>query len=312
MSNAPLVTIGIPCFNSEKWLEGAIRSALEQTWDQCEVIVVDDGSSDSSPAIAREFGSRIQLISCGHRGANHARNEVLRRSRGEWIQHLDADDCLLPKKIALQLEETANGAECDIIYSPVWVEMNAKREQSRIDPELDLYGRWIAWQLPQTGGCLWRRAALEAVGGWNETMPCCQEHELYLRAIKAGLRFRHAPTANAVYRIWSDATLCRRDPRQTIRIRTQLIDDMRAWMKERGLWTAAHNHTAAQACFEMARSLASYDLAEANAYYRARKQCGLIGLSGPAAPLAYRLACRTLGFGGAEKLANAIRGRHRG
>ncbi len=58
----------------------------------------------------------------------------------------------------------------------------------------------------------------------------------------------------------------------------------------------------------MARTLARYDLAEASAYYRARKQCGLIGLHGSAAPLRYRVACRVLGFRGAEKLASAIRG----
>jgi len=233
---------------------------------------------------------------------------VLRRARGDWIQYLDADDYLLPEKIAGQLGETKNGEGCDVIYSPVWIEENSKREASRMDPDFDLYARWIAWQLPQTGGCLWRKSALEALGGWNETMPCCQEHELYLRAIKAGLRFRHSPTPNAVYRIWSETTLCRRDPRQVIRIRTGLIDEMRTWMESRGLWNAAHRRSAGQACFEMARSLAKCDLAEAGAYYRERKQRGLIGLSGPAAPPAYRLACRTLGFEWAEKLASAMRG----
>src|SRR2546426_2573224 len=104
----PLVTIGIPCFNSERWLRDSIASALEQTWPATEIIVVDDGSSDASPEIAREFGDAIRFFQNDHRGANHARNKVLSESRGEWIQYLDADDVLLPEKIERQFQEAKN------------------------------------------------------------------------------------------------------------------------------------------------------------------------------------------------------------
>ena len=305
----PLVTVGIPCFNNEQWLEAAITSALNQTWPAKEVIVVDDGSSDASPAIAQKFP--VRFFSIGHRGANAARNEILRRAKGEWLQYLDADDYLLPEKISKQLEEAGKGggvpAGCDVLYSPVWVEQDSARAASPLDSRLDLYSLWIAWQLPQTGGCLWRKSALESLDGWNEEMPCCQEHEVYLRAIKAEKHFCPTPTPNAVYRIWSEATLCRRDPRQVIRIRTGLIDDLRAWMESRQLWKSEHNETAARACFEMARTWAKYDLAEADGYHRARKERNLIQLDGPAAPLAYKVGYWTLGFVGAEKLARILR-----
>src|SRR6185503_12404902 len=107
------------------------------------------------------------------------------------------------------------------------------RYRAALNPSSDLYAQWLSWQLPQTGGCLWRKTSLVSIGGWNEGVPCCQEHELYLRAIKSNLRFRFAPSANAVYRIWSDATLCRRDPRQVVRMKSALLDDLRAWMQDR-------------------------------------------------------------------------------
>jgi GT2 family glycosyltransferase len=305
----PLITIGIPSFNSARWLERAIESALGQSWPEKEVIVVDDGSTDDSPAIARRFGDRIQVIVTENRGGNHARNQALKASKGDWIQFLDADDYLEPEKLTQQLAETNGGVNAEVLYSPTWIEDLGKgtRDASPIDAHYDLYNQWLSWQLPQTGGALWRKPLLESLGGWKEGQPCCQEHELYLRALQAGLRFRFAPTPHAVYRIWSEQTVCRRDPRQVIHVRTQLMDALHDWMQPRNLWTSDHSRIAGQAFFEMARTLAKSDLAEADAYFRDRKSRGLIHLAGPAAPRAYRLAHRLLGFTGAEKLAAARR-----
>jgi hypothetical protein len=301
------VTIGIPCYNSERWIGAAIESALQQTWPACEVIVVDDGSSDRSVEIARAFGDRVRVFTAEHRGANHARNRVLRESRGEWLQFLDADDYLEPEKVAQQFAETQGGARADVIYSPVWEETTtdtgSTRVQSRIDQTSDIYAQWLAWELPQTGGCLWRKSALESIGGWREEQPCCQEHELYLRALQAGLRFVFAPSPRAVYRLWSESTLCRKDPRLVIAIKTRLIDVLQAWMVERHLWKAEHCRAAGRACFEMARTLAKTNIGQAVAYHRERKAQQLIHLEGPAAPQGYQLVYRTMGFGAAERLA---------
>src|SRR5436190_9298086 len=70
-----LVTIGIPCFNADRWLRTAIESALAQTWPSIEVIVVDDGSTDGSVAVAQSFGDRVRVLSLEHHGGNHARNQ---------------------------------------------------------------------------------------------------------------------------------------------------------------------------------------------------------------------------------------------
>lgn len=300
------VSIGIPCFNAERWISGAIESALGQTWSDKEVIVIDDGSTDGSIERVEKYGDRVKLIRSNHQGGNHARNEALKHAKGEWVQFLDADDYLEPEKVSRQLAEGRQGAEADVLYSPYLFERSGdppKRWESELHPENDLFTQWIAWELPQTGAALWRRSALVQLGGWKEDQPCCQEHELYLRALKAGLRFVFTPTAHAVYRLWSEETVCRKDPSRTIRVRTELIDDARAWLTERGRWTAQHQRAAAQACFEMARTLARDDVDRAGTYFSQRRAAGMIRPAGPAAPLAYRLAYHLLGFEKAERLA---------
>ena len=302
----PTVTIAIPCLNAAQWLGAAIESALAQTAPGCDVIVVDDGSTDHSVEIARGFGTRVQLIVGSLRGGNAARNSALHAARGEWIQFLDADDYLEPPKIAQQLAEAHDGADADVIYSPVWIE-DGHRTRSALDPTHDIFAQWIAWELPQTGGALWRRSALLSLGGWKEDQLCCQEHELYARALKVGLRFVFSPTAHAVYRIWSESTVCRRDPRQLVRVKTQLIDELHSWLAGCGRWTREHQRLAGRACFEMARTLARHDAAEAAAYHRERRALRLVQLTGPAAPLRYRLIYHTLGFACAERLAASSR-----
>ena len=89
----PLVSILIPCYNSEKWLAETLESALAQTWQNKEIIVVDDGSSDGSLSIAQKFSSsKVAVISQKNRGASSARNLALGKAQGDFIQYLDADD----------------------------------------------------------------------------------------------------------------------------------------------------------------------------------------------------------------------------
>lgn len=302
-------TICIPCFNAAKWLAQAIESALSQTGVEPEVIVVDDGSTDGSLEIARSFGSKITLLTGPRRGATSARNLAWRHGTGEWVQFLDADDYLQSGKIGTQLTEAASAG--DVIYSPVWIETwtgsNATREKSETAPEDDIFTQWIQWRIPQTGGALWRREALDRLGGWKEDQPCCQEHELYLRALMAGMTFRYAPTPGAVYRIWSEDTLCRKDPRLVARVRTGLVYTMLDWLTANNKRTPLHDAAAGRVFFEQARTWARYDLDEAKAYCAGRRSRGCFNVSGPAAPQAYRIIYSLFGFAAAERIARALR-----
>jgi glycosyltransferase involved in cell wall biosynthesis len=101
----PLVSIGIPCYNAAQWIAASVQSALDQTWADTEVIVVDDGSTDGTLDVLRKFGAAIRVEQASHGGANRARNLILKAARGEWLQYLDADDYLRSEKIAQQFAE---------------------------------------------------------------------------------------------------------------------------------------------------------------------------------------------------------------
>jgi Glycosyl transferase family 2 len=94
-----LVSIVIPSYQARRWLAGAIESALAQTWPRCEVIVADDGSTDGTAAVARSFGQRVRLVTGPNVGPGGARNRGLAEAKGDWVQFLDADDVLLPRKV---------------------------------------------------------------------------------------------------------------------------------------------------------------------------------------------------------------------
>jgi glycosyltransferase involved in cell wall biosynthesis len=99
----PLVSILIPAYNAEEFIADAIRSAIAQTWQDKEIIVVDDGSTDGTAEVARGFASKsVVVVSKENQGPAAARNFAYQLSQGEYIQWLDADDLLAPDKIEKQ------------------------------------------------------------------------------------------------------------------------------------------------------------------------------------------------------------------
>ena len=100
MSDAPLVSVIIPCYNASRFLAEAIESVLAQTHENLELVVVDDGSTDDSREIVRGFGERVRSEPLPHnQGVNFARNRGVEVARGEFVQFLDSDDLLRPEKI---------------------------------------------------------------------------------------------------------------------------------------------------------------------------------------------------------------------
>src|SRR5512143_3730544 len=104
MSSEPLVSVVMPVYNGARYLRQALESALAQTYRPLEIVVVDDGSTDETPAILAEFGTRIRALRQPNSGSAAARNAALDAARGELIAFLDADDLWLPQKLAVQVE----------------------------------------------------------------------------------------------------------------------------------------------------------------------------------------------------------------
>jgi glycosyltransferase involved in cell wall biosynthesis len=99
----PTISVVIPCFNAAPFLADTLNSVLKQTYEPCEIIVIDDGSTDNSAEIARSFGPRVQVVQQTNQGESVARNRGLDLAKGSWIAFLDADDLWEPTKLAEQV-----------------------------------------------------------------------------------------------------------------------------------------------------------------------------------------------------------------
>src|SRR4051812_30498858 len=106
----PLVSILIPAYNCEGFLAETLRSALSQAWPRKEIIVVDDGSTDGTTTVARQFsGAGVRLVQQANQGAAAARNKAFSVCQGDYIQWLDGDDILSPDKLLQQMKVVEQG-----------------------------------------------------------------------------------------------------------------------------------------------------------------------------------------------------------
>jgi glycosyltransferase involved in cell wall biosynthesis len=312
-----LVSILIPCHNSERWVAQTVESALAQTWAEKEVIVVDDGSTDGSLEVIRSFGDRIRCETGPNRGGNAARNRLLGLARGEWLQYLDADDYLLPDKVARQMEFLAVHPSTDVVFGPVilehWTETGVHREELPIPEPHDPWVLLARWYLPQTGACLWRRRAILDAGGWKIDQPACQEHELYLRLLMDEKSFTYCEYAGAIYRQWGEHTVCKRDVPEVHRRRLEIEQRLEEFLRGNGMLTRARLHAVNLARFEIARREWQFNEALASEILGRiyETEQGFIPDDTPAAPHRYRIALRLLGFRRSERLAQWLRGQSR-
>jgi glycosyltransferase involved in cell wall biosynthesis len=120
----PLISVIVPCYRLARYLPEAVGSLIEQTHKHWECIVVNDGSPDDTREVAAELArrdARVRYIEQPNRGQSSARNRGLAEARGRFIQFLDADDLLLPHKLATDLEAIRNAAEPSVVIGDYWL-----------------------------------------------------------------------------------------------------------------------------------------------------------------------------------------------
>jgi GT2 family glycosyltransferase len=197
-----LVSTIIPVHNRPDLLVSAVESALQQTHRPIEVIIVDDGSTDATPAVASKLVANhpenIIYIRQENRGAGPAREAGRLAARGEFIQYLDSDDRLLPNKFKDQITALREHPECDIAYGRTrLVDANGKtlvepfkwtgRENGFLFPAL-LVDRWWSTHTP-----LYRRSVCDAIGPWTD-LKYSQDWEYDARAGALGTRLVNCNT----------------------------------------------------------------------------------------------------------------------
>lgn len=194
---AELASVVICAWNNWPDLELAIESALAQTYQPLEVIVVDNSSGDATAAeVPRRFGDRIRYIRQANRGDSGAYNTGIAHARGEFIQLLDGDDFLAPTKIEKQVEVFRADPQADVVFGNVryfqthagpaaWTDFDSQESDVGIEPFLRAEGKCVGAVL----AVLFRRRTLERVGAWDESI-YVSDSDYELRAILAGCRYR--------------------------------------------------------------------------------------------------------------------------
>lgn len=197
----PTVSVIIPSYNSAATLGDAIDSALRQTHAVAEVIVVDDGSSDHTAAVAASKGERVHCARQPNAGPSRARNRGAELARGEWLAFLDADDMWLRRKCRAQLALARRSDSAAVLCGLYWPTPSGETivsHRGSMDREY-LVAELLKRNVLAGGAStlLVRRDAFLAVGGFDEALRAAEDRELLLRLAN---RFRMAYLATPLAR----------------------------------------------------------------------------------------------------------------
>lgn len=200
------ISIGIPFFNAECYLEGAIKSIIQQSLKDWELILVDDGSTDNSLDIARYFAqkdTRIRVISDGlNKKLPYRLNQIIKESKGEYIARMDADDLIHPDRLKIQLEFLENNKNFDLVSAGI-ISINDKNQIKGIRKVDKVYSEFseIKRHYPIVHASILARKTWYSRNNYNTKMPRSQDYELWCRAIsKNDLKLAVLPEALYYYR----------------------------------------------------------------------------------------------------------------
>jgi glycosyltransferase involved in cell wall biosynthesis len=182
-----LVSVIIPCYNQAHFLGRALESVLAQTYPWIEAVVIDDGSPDNAAEVARRFPG-VKVVRQENRGLAGARNAGLEQTLAPYVVFLDADDELDSNALELGLRTLREHPECALVSGSyriigadgtvLWT-WDRRPIRGRHFEELIRHN-----YIPTPGAAVYRRSVLERVGGFDETLPVCEDYDLHLRIAK--------------------------------------------------------------------------------------------------------------------------------
>jgi glycosyltransferase involved in cell wall biosynthesis len=242
--STPAISVIMPVYNSRRYLDEAVESILQQSFQNFEFLIFDDGSTDGSRERLQKYANkdaRIQLFLRKHGGLTPLLNEGISRSRGKYIARMDSDDIALPNRFATQIEYLTNHPDCVAVGSEVL----------RIDPNglpigikgqptdhAAIHNNFLNGQ----GGsiihpsALFPRVALEKIGGYKPELEPAEDFDLFIRLAGIG-KLANLPQVLLKYRLHFNRTT---DRRRVIQLEKVHAIVTRAWA-EHGLGIPPEN-----------------------------------------------------------------------
>jgi glycosyltransferase involved in cell wall biosynthesis len=212
----PSISVVIPVYNGERYLGETLSGLLAEAYEPLEAIVVDDGSTDGSPAVAASLG--VAVVSVAHGGAAAARNAGIRASTGDLIAFADADDPWLPGRLRRQADRLIEAPGLGFVLGSL---IRYGEPGAELPPEAQL----ARWHEPTPGlvsTALVRREVFDRVGLFEEKLQLCDDIEWVLRATRLGVP--HEVMSDLVFRyrhhsenLTRDRTSLRREVFQVLR-----------------------------------------------------------------------------------------------
>jgi len=203
--NKPRISVVIPAYNCEKTISKTIASVINQTFTDWELIIVNDGSTDTTLDIISQIDdSRIQIFSFDNAGGNVSRNRGLKYAVGEFISFLDADDIWTSDKLASQLKVLQENPQIAVAYS--WTDYIDENDQfvvsgGRVMLKGDVYEKLLITNFLENGSNpLIKRECLISLGGFDESLPAAQDWDMWLR-LATNFEFICVPSVQILYRI---------------------------------------------------------------------------------------------------------------
>lgn len=273
-----LVSVIIPCYNVQYYIEDCILSVINQTYKNLEIICVDNNSTDDTWNVLQKLKKNYPQIILDKElraGANYARNKGLSVAKGDWIQFLDADDLLEKIKIEHQIDLVKNNNTKNIAFiAGAWKKMNTKGEItliSKLSSKMHLAP--FINKAGITSSNLWSSIALKKINGWNESLKSSQEADLMLRLVIANFSFLIDEMVLTTIRERAFGQISQRNPSekwaQYIDVRLQFLS--RLTNMEFGVY---EKHKSVYYDFLMVSllQLAKYDLNKANLIFKTKIQ----------------------------------------
>ncbi len=185
---SPVISVVIPTYNYGRFIGEAMESVLDQTLTPGEIVVVDDGSTDETEAVVREFGERVRYVRQENRGVSEARNRGVAETTGEWIAFLDADDTWEPTKLETQAARFAADEKIGLVHCGMreFDTVTGSTINLRLDgDEGQVADDLLLWERPVVNvsgsAVMVRRKAFVEAGGFDPRMKCGEDWDLCYR-----------------------------------------------------------------------------------------------------------------------------------